>query len=180
MENVKRIEWLFKNDLDDGELRVSSFAADARVADKGTKQMRWSEHPLEADIWFQRIEMIRNGELPSTENALRHALHLLQLTPHELRPRERPDIDEEGYEGLLVAGEFEQAARVLVSAPTLSVTTTPAGDCVRVGVKCSAMNHTLFGEGPTVADAILQVWSEYLLLLQPGKSESWVKIAERR
>jgi hypothetical protein len=88
-------------------------------------------------------------------------------------------LDEDSFEALLAAGEFEQAARRLVSAPTLSVTTTPAGGCVRVGVRCSAMNHTLFGEGPTVADAILKVWSEFLLLLQPGKDESWVKIAER-
>lgn len=142
--------------------------------------MQWSETPLATAIWFRRIERIRNRELPSTENALRHALHLLQLTPLEFRQDGYETIDEDSYEALLVAGEFEQAARRLVSAPTLSVTTTPVGDCVRVGVKCSAMNHTRFGEGPTVADAILQVWSEYLLLLQPGKSESWVKIAERR
>jgi hypothetical protein len=141
--------------------------------------MRWSEHPLEADIWFQRIEMIRNGELPSTENALRHALHLLQLTPFDLRPASYPDIDEAAYEALLASGDLEQAARRLVSAPTLSVTASAAGDRVRVGVQCSTLNQTLFGEGPTTADAILQVWSDYLLMLRAEGGESWLSVAKR-
>ena len=141
--------------------------------------MRWSEHPLEADIWFDRIEMIRNQALPSTENALRHALHLLQLTPLEFRPPECAAIDEDAYETLLTSGEFEQAARCLVSAPTLSVTACSARDQARVGVQCSTLNQTFFGEGPTVADAILQVWSDYLLMLRTDGCGSWLKVAEQ-
>ena len=83
--------------------------------------MQWSEHPLETEVWFERIEMIRNRELPSTEHALRHALHLLQLTPSEFRPAKYPAIDEATYEAFLDSGDLDQAARRLVSAPTLSV-----------------------------------------------------------
>ena len=57
--------------------------------------------PLPPETWFERIEMIANGQLGSTESALRHALHMLQLTPREFRPREYGSIDEESYEALL-------------------------------------------------------------------------------
>jgi hypothetical protein len=141
--------------------------------------MRWSEHPLDAAVWFQRIEMIRDRGLPSTENALRHALHLLQLAPVEYRPQDGPAIDEESYEAFLSEGNYEQAARMLVSATTLGLTATTDDGSVRVAVRCSAIDHTVFGEGPTVADAILQVWSQYMLMLRSEKSERWLIAADR-
>jgi len=64
--------------------------------------------PLPAELWFDRIEMIERGELASTENALRHAFHLLQLTPLEFRPREYGTIDEADYEALLEAATSKQ------------------------------------------------------------------------
>lgn len=140
--------------------------------------MHWSEEPLDAAIWFRRIEMIRNRELPRTENALRHALHLLQLTPFEFRPRECPAIDEDIFEGLLAEGHFEEAARLLVTAPTLSVTANCEGGSAKAGIKCRVLDRTIHGEGPTVADAILQAWSECLLMLRAEYGESWLKAAE--
>ena len=138
-----------------------------------------SIEPLIPRLWFERIERIAQGHLGSVENALRHALHLLQLTPLEFRPSECAAIDEDAYETLLASGEFEQAARCLVSAPTLSVTACSARDQARVGVQCSTLNQTFFGEGPTVADAILQVWSDYLLMLRTDGCGSWLKVAEQ-
>jgi hypothetical protein len=131
--------------------------------------------PLPTDIWFERIEMIRNGELRSTENALRHALHLLQLTPLELRPKEYGSIDEESYEALLAGGEYENAARILVSAPTLSVVTSMTGDWARAGIRCSLLDRTIFGEGPTVADAIVRGWANCILMLRSDDGPSWLK-----
>lgn len=134
--------------------------------------MRWIERPLDDAIWFQRIEMIRNRDLPSTENALRHALHLLQLTPLQFRPRGCPEINETAFERLLAAGQFEHAARLLVAAPALSVTATCDGDFAKAAIKCRVLNRTIRGEGQTVADAILQAWSECLLMLriEPGET----------
>nr|WP_166180942.1 hypothetical protein [Altererythrobacter segetis] len=44
---------------------------------------------------IRRIEMIARGELPGVENELRHASHLLQLTPQAERPAVELSIDEE-------------------------------------------------------------------------------------
>ena len=132
--------------------------------------MQKNIEPLNSVAWFRRIEMIANGELASTENALRHALHLLQLSPHEFRPREYQPIDEESFEGLLEAGELDSAARRLVAAPSLTVSSTENADGVEVAIRCRDLGRTLFGRGDSVAAAILQVWATCLLSLrsEPG------------
>ena len=129
--------------------------------------------PLPPDLWFERIEMIATGQLGSTENALRHALHLLQLTPHEFRPREYGTIDEESYEALLEAGDLDAAARRLVAAPTLTVSTTSSADGVEVAIGCRTLNKTIFGRGDSVAAAILQAWTECLFALESEFGSSW-------
>ena len=72
--------------------------------------------PLPECLWFERIELIARREFPSTEHALRHALHLLQLTPRQFRPPEYNALDEAHYEALLEAGDLEAAARRLADA----------------------------------------------------------------
>ena len=122
--------------------------------------------PLPADMWFGRIEIIANGELDNTESALRHAFHLLQLSPREFRPPEYAALDEKGYEALLAAGKLEAAARRLVAAPTLTVTTSSCARGVRVAIGCSVLKTAVIGEGDSVASAILQAWAKCLLALK--------------
>jgi len=135
--------------------------------------------PLAPEVWFERIEMIANGQLGSTENGLRHALHLLQLTPREFRPPEYEAIDEESYEQLLAAGELDAAARRLVAAPTLAVTTTSTPGGVEVAIKCRTRGQTVFGKGDSVAAAILQAWTTCLLALKSEDGSSWLNEATR-
>jgi hypothetical protein len=135
--------------------------------------------PLSPEIWFERIEMIANDQFRSTENALRHALHLLQLTPREFRPREYGSIDEGGYEALLEAGDLEAAARSLVAAPTLVVTATSNASCAEAAIRCSAMNLTVSGSGDSVAAAILQAWAKCLLILRSETAPTWLNTATR-
>lgn len=133
--------------------------------------------PLPECLWFERLELIARRELPSTEHALRHALHLLQLTPRQFRPPEYKALDETHFEALLEAGDLEAAARRLVAAPTLSVNTAPAVGAVKVAIRCSRLNRTLVGEGDSVADAILQAWAECLLMLREA-GPTWLRANE--
>ena len=133
--------------------------------------------PLPECLWFERIELIARREFSSTEHALRHAMHLLQLTPRQFRPPEYQALDEAHFEALLGAGDFEAAARRLVTAPTLSLSATTAAGRVKVAVRCSRLNKTLLGEGDSVADAILQAWSECLLMLKEA-GPTWLRANE--
>jgi hypothetical protein len=118
--------------------------------------------PLSAELWFDRIGMIARGELGPTEYALRHAFHLHQLTPREFRTPEYGTLDEPAYEALLEAGDLEMAARRLLAAPTLTVSTQPRSDGVEATIKCSTLHKLVSGTGNTTAAAILQAWTNYL------------------
>lgn len=122
--------------------------------------------PLRPDLWFERVEMIAEGRLNNTERGLRHAFHLLQLTPREFRPPEYWDLDEQGYEELLSAGDLEAAARRLVAAPTLTVTTAWGHERIDVAIRCRTLKITTFGQGDSVAAAILQCWAKCFLSLR--------------
>ena len=122
--------------------------------------------PLAAALWFRRIDMIGRGALDSVENSLRHAAHLLQLTPSPFRHLVRLSVDEAVFESLLEAGEFDAAARHLVAQPTaLSVDEVP-GDPVRATISCAILGRAVHGTGDTVATAILNAWTTCLLALR--------------
>jgi hypothetical protein len=57
--------------------------------------------PLDAALWLRRIEKMARGGLGSIENSLRHAAHLLQLTPSPFRHAVRLSLDEAAFEALL-------------------------------------------------------------------------------
>ena len=139
--------------------------------------MQEDTEPLPTDLWFERIELIARRELQGTENALRHALHLLQLSPREFRPREYRKLDEVGYEALLQSGDLDGAARMLVAAPTLSVSTSSSELGAKIAIRCSTLNRTIMGEGDSVADAILQAWTECLLKLRET-GPTWLRANE--
>ena len=122
--------------------------------------------PLDTSLWFQRIEMIARGEL-SIENSLRHASHLLQLTPLRLRPLVRLATDDESFEALLDAGDFDAAARHLIAQPTaLAVETHSDGSRVVAAISCAILKRVISGAGETEAIAILDAWSACLLTIR--------------
>lgn len=128
-----------------------------------------NEHiePLSSSLWFQRIEKIANGELASTENALRHACHLLQLTPAPFRHVVRLAIEEERFEALLEAGDLDTAARHLIAQPTaLTVEEGEDEPRVRATISCVILNRAIAGTGETVASAVLAAWTTCLLALK--------------
>lgn len=123
--------------------------------------------PLDSAVWFRRIEMIARGELRSLEHALRHASHLLQLAPAPFRDVVRLAIDEDRFEALLEAEDFDTAARHLIAQPTaLTIEDSLDGTKARAAISCPILNRTIRGEGETVAWAILSAWTTCLLDLR--------------
>lgn len=122
--------------------------------------------PLDPVLWFQRIEMIANGEL-SIENSLRHASHLLQLAPAPFRNVVRLEIGECRFEALLEAGHFNLAARHLVAQPTaLVVERGRDRPKIVAAISCVILQRVIRGTGETEAAAILDAWSSCLLGLR--------------
>ena len=125
-----------------------------------------SIEPLNSQIWFGRIELIAGATLP-LENALRHASHLLQLAPTQFRNVLRLAIDEDSFEALLDAGDFDAAARHLVAQPTsLSVTHGASGSMVSAEISCVVLKRVIQGTGKSEADAILDAWASCVLALK--------------
>ena len=122
--------------------------------------------PLEAALWFRRLEMIARGELPSVENALRHAAHLLQLTPRPFRHLVRLSLEEDAFEALLERGEYDTAARNLVAQPAALVVDQHSDGAVRATISCAILHRVLHGTGDTAAAAILAAWTSCLLALR--------------
>lgn len=134
--------------------------------------MRWGEgmvhylEPLDSALWFRRIELIASGKLSSVESSLRHASHLLQMTPEALRPKVALSIGEESFEALLSAAEFDIAARHLVAQPTALSIDEPGANLITATIRCSVLNRTIRGRGKTVAEAVLDAWAACLLAVR--------------
>jgi hypothetical protein len=123
--------------------------------------------PLASELWFERIEKIANGKMASIEHALRHASHLLQLTPAPFREVVKLAIAEDRFEALLEAEDFDTAARRLIAQPTaLSVVHGQSEGSIRATISCSILNRAIHGTGDTVASAILDAWTTCLLGLR--------------
>lgn len=123
--------------------------------------------PLEADLWFRRIEIIANGALGSLENALRHASHLLRLTPRPLRPLVGLSTNDDTFEALLDAADLDTAARHLVAQPgSLGIEEGSEVAPVKATIQCSILHRTVRGTGETAAQAILDAWTSWLLAIR--------------
>jgi len=121
--------------------------------------------PLDAALWFARIEIIANGALDSVENSLRHAGHLLELTPEKLRPLVGLAIPPDDFELLLEDGYLDGAARHLFASPELL--STEGGDgTIRATIQRSALHPKIYGVGDSVAKAVLNAWTTCLLSIK--------------
>jgi hypothetical protein len=123
--------------------------------------------PLEAALWFRRIEMIAAGALSSLESSLRHASHLLQLAPQALRPAVAFSIDEEPFEALLESGDFDAAACCLFTTPIVLSIDDPSGPgLIKATVHGPVLNGVISASGETVAQAVLNAWTSCMLAVR--------------
>lgn len=121
--------------------------------------------PLCSMIWFRQLEKIAAGEFRGIEEALRHASHLLQLTPAEFSDVARLATTEMGFETLLEAGDYDAAARCLVVQPN-ALTVDNTLPTLRATISCPALKRPVHGTGETAALAVLKAWTIYLLALR--------------
>jgi hypothetical protein len=134
--------------------------------------------PLAPALWFRRIEMIARGELGPPERALRHAAHLLQLTPTPLRDIVRMSLEEESFEALLEARELDTAARHLIAQPTALTVKRESSGTVQAVISCVILKRAIQGSGETVASAVLDAWSTCLLALRDEYGADLLNLAE--
>lgn len=129
--------------------------------------MCFSNEPLSLSLWFQRIAIVATGEPGTVENSLRHAGHLVQLTPIPFRKVVPPLFDEGAFEALLDAGDFDTAARQLFVPPTTVFIETSSDDSpLRAVVACALLRRSVEGSGATAAAAILDAWAKWLTTLR--------------
>lgn len=123
--------------------------------------------PLPTGLWLQRVAIVAAGELGSIENSLRHAAHLVQLAPVAFRRVMPPVLDEEGFEALLEAGDFDAAVRQLFAPPTTLLIETSADERpLRAIVGCTILKRPVDGAGGTIAAAALDAWAKWLVTLR--------------
>lgn len=128
--------------------------------------------PLDTALWFKRIERIARGQLGGIEQSLRHAAHLLQLTPLQFSNVVRLAIDEDQFEAFLTAGDFDTAARHLIAQPaTLTIELDASSSTVQATIGFVIQDRAISGTGATVASAVLSAWTTCLLALQDGADQ---------
>lgn len=125
------------------------------------------DEPLATGLWFQRVAIVAAGELGSIENSLRHAAHLVQLAPIAFRRVMPPVLEEDAFEALLEAGDFDSAARHLFDAATaLLIETRADGSPLRAVVGCPILKRSVDGAGDSAAAAMLDAWARWLVSLR--------------
>ena len=135
--------------------------------------------PLDRARWFRRIEMIARGELVTIERALRHAAHLLQLTPRPFRHVVRMSLEEETFEALLEAGELDTAAKHLIAQPAALTVKQDPGGPVEAVISCVILKQAIHGSGETVAAAVLDAWTACLLALRDTYSADLLTLRDQ-
>ena len=134
--------------------------------------------PLAPEVWFARIEMIACGGLGRVENSLRHAGHLLQLTPRPFREIVRPSPEENVFDALLEAGKFDIAARYLISQPTALCVEREPDAPVEAIISCVILKRAIRGTGETEAAAILDAWTTCMLALRTEFGADLIKLTD--
>lgn len=111
--------------------------------------------PLPLELWFERIALIADGSVLDIENRLRHASHLLQLSPRPLRRCLNWQIDEQLVERLLEAERFGEAARYLIGRGNMLRVAEASANDYHATVECGRSLRRAAARGQCEASAIL-------------------------
>jgi len=136
--------------------------------------------PLEPELWFSALERLSKKLSASNDNdvesMLRHALHLLQLTPGPLKGLVRCEIGEEAFEQFLEQGAFDSATLALVGAPMCYEMSSTLNGGERL-IEARAWLPGQSGQpsaasAQSLAVALLGAWSACLVALRRRSLES--------
>jgi hypothetical protein len=123
---------------------------------------RDSIEPLGLGSWFasvRRLSALLSASHGTIGTALRHAYHLVQLTPHTLRTSVAAALSERAFEQLLEAEIYDIAAQALVGSPAgLALVRQPGSKAVFAEVRFPDGRGLGCGQGRTIASAVLQAW----------------------
>lgn len=137
---------------------------------------RDSIEPLGLETWFDCVERLNGLAVTSRAaigSALRHAYHLVQLTPYALRSSVSAAMSERAFEDLLEAEIYDIAAQALVGSPAgLALVRQPGSKTIFAEVRFPEGQGTGCGQGRTIARAILQAWCRAALALD-RPAEGW-------
>ena len=130
--------------------------------------------PLEPQAWFRALgklaERVTDAPTDQHETLLRHAYHLLQLTPRPLRRLVRPDLTEKRFEELLDCGAFESAAIGLVGHPITYTIFRPESGLLEAQVHLPGPARPVMARAPSLTMALLAAWTQCLLALESGST----------
>ena len=130
---------------------------------------RDSIEPLGLGSWFasvRRLSELASAGRVTTGSALRHAYHLVQLTPYSLRSSVAAALSERAFEDLLEAGVHDVAAQALAGSPAgLALVRQPGSKAVFAEVRFPDGRGLGCGQGRTIAQAILQAWCHAAIAL---------------
>ena len=130
--------------------------------------------PIDAELWFERFGKIANGELGSLERSLRHAFHLVQLTPQEFRRSVRQKVDEATFEALLDQRRFDEAASNLIAFPSAPILSSAGRPPVEARLSCPECGSSFTGTGDASGSAILGCCLDYISRLP---NQGWCDLA---
>ena len=126
--------------------------------------------PLEARTWFGAIRALErrwgqhsNGD---QERLLRHAYHLVQLTPRPLRQTIRADLAEAEFERLLQCRAFESAAIGLIGFP-MTLSASRLGMAVwEARARMPDQSDANAARADSFASAVVGAWTHCLVALE--------------
>jgi hypothetical protein len=123
--------------------------------------------PLEPELWLDRLRTLAAGKSRTTEDlerALRHAYHLIKLTPRPLRHLIRCKLDEAEFEALMIARAWDSAALALACEPLgLRVNRAPGTETIEVEVYNPYDPSSQLRTGASLATALFEAWLAYLI-----------------
>lgn len=133
-------------------------------------------HPLEPGKWFSALSRLQvrveHADAERYESIIRHAFHLCQLTPLELRPQVRPVIEERLFERLLASGALELAALSIVGLPMTCRVVQIKADLFKIAVGLPGDPRIVLHRS-NLAIGVIEAWNASLLglSLQTRQSE---------
>ena len=132
-----------------------------------------SVEPLEPALWLAALRKLASRvatDDSGIEELLRHALHLLQLTPEPLRGVLPHGLDEASFEHQLECRAFESAALALMGPHmALELTRIPAQAFI-AKAWLSEDSRSISVTSPRAASALLGAWCSALFGLSAPRS----------
>ena len=124
--------------------------------------------PLSPELWFQRLHYIADqfssNPEENIERFLRHMVHLAQLAPGPLRDLSRPRIDENSFEFLVAAENYDAASFGLIAdLATCSIRYDEQSRIFSAAIGLPALAITVELMADTAARAVLTAWVQCYL-----------------